>query len=278
MDPPRRPLPPAAGRREEERQEVTTTHTTEVRRIRRDSDAEAVARAVYEDLLRLLVTLATADWEAVTDCAPWTVADVVRHMVGAAKGHASLREEVRQFRYAAGHAHLFDGSRLDAMNDLHVQDHAHLDGPALIGELDRVWSDAVAGRMSRPAVMRMLRVPNDTTGSMPSGNGGRVRLGHLFDTILTRDVWLHRIDIARATGRALTYAAHDRRIISDVIAEWAERLGTRGFDLTITGPFEARFVSGDGAETLELDGVELCRILSGRAQHPSPLFETKVLF
>lgn len=257
---------------------TTATHITEVPRIRRDSDAEVVARAVYEDLLRLLVTLDTIDWDAVTDCAPWTVADVVRHMVGAAKGHASLREEVRQLRYAAGHAHLFDGSRLDAMNDLHVRDHAHLDGPALIGELDRVWSDAVAGRMSRPGVIRALRVPNDSSGSTPSGSGRRIRLGHLFDVIITRDVWLHRVDIARATGHAMTFAAHDRRIISDVIAEWAERLGDRGFDLTVTGPFEARFVSGDGAETLELDGIEFCRILSGRAQHPSPLFETKVLF
>lgn len=257
---------------------TTAIHTAAIPRIRRDSDAELMARAVYEDLLRLLVTLDTNDWDAVTDCAPWTVADVVRHMVGAAKGHASLREEMRQFRYAAGHAHLFDGNRLDAMNDLHVRDHSHLDGPALISELDRVWSDAVAGRMSRPGVIRVLRVPNDSTGSTPSGSGKRIRLGHLFDTILTRDVWLHRVDIARATGHVMTFGTHDRRIISDVIAEWAERLDDRGFDLTITGPFEARFVSGDGAETLELDGVELCRILSGRAHHPSPLFETKVLF
>lgn len=257
---------------------TTAIHTTEIPRIRRDSDADPVARAMYEDLLRLLATLETTDWDATTDCAPWTVADVVRHIVGAAKGQASLREEVRQFRYAAGHAHLFDGSRLDAMNDLHIRDHAHLDGPALIGELDRVWSDAVARRMSRQGVTRALRVPNESTGSTPRGSGKRIRLGHLFDTILTRDVWLHRIDIARAIGRAMTFGPHDRRIISDVIAEWAERLGDHGFDLTINGPFEARFVSGDGAETLELDGVELCRILSGRAKHPSRLFETKVLF
>lgn len=257
---------------------TTAIHTSEISRIRRDGDAEALARAVYEDLLRHLVTLEASDWDKITDCAPWTVADIVRHIVGAAKGHASLREEMRQIRHAAGHAHLFDGSRLDAMNDLQVQGHAHLDGPALISELDRVWSDAVDRRMSRPGLLRALRVPNDSTGSTPSGSGKRIRLGHLFDTILTRDVWLHRLDIARATGRSLTFGPHDRRIISDVIAEWAERLGDRGFDLTITGPFEGRFVSGVAAEALTLDGIELCQILSGRAQHSSRLFETKVLF
>lgn len=257
---------------------ATAIRATDIVRIRRDTDAAVVGRAVYEDLLRLLVALDPDHWERVTDCAPWTVADVVRHMVGAAKGHASLREEVRLMRYAARHAHRYDGSRLDAMNDRQVQDHAHLDGPALIGELDAIWSRAVDARMGRPGVMRMISVPNDATGSTPSGSGRRVNLGHLFDAILTRDVWLHRIDIARAVGHGLTFGPHDRRVIDDVIAEWAERLGERGFVLTVTGPFQARYVSGADGEHLELDGIELCRILSGRAAHPSPLFATKVLF
>lgn len=256
----------------------TAIDISQIRRIDRAGDAEALARAVYEDLLRLLVSLDETDWEKTTDCAPWTVADVVRHMVGAAKGHARLREEVRQFRYAARHAHAHDGSRLDAMNALQVRDHAHLGGPELISELDRVWSDAVASRMSRPAFLRVIRIPNETTGSTPPGSGRSIRLGHLFDVILTRDVWLHRIDIVRATGRDSTFAEHDRRIVEDVLAEWAAALGNRGFSLTITAPYSARYTAGSGVPELELDAIELCRILSGRAVHPSPLFETRVLF
>ncbi|MEX1272282.1 MAG: maleylpyruvate isomerase N-terminal domain-containing protein, partial [Acidimicrobiia bacterium] len=212
-----------------------------------------------------------------TDCAPWTVADIVRHLVGAAKGNASLREEFRQLFHGARHAREHDGSVLDATNNLQVSEHGHLSGPELIGELDRIWSDAVRRRMARSAVVRMVSVPNDSTGSTPSGTGARIKLGHLFDVILTRDVWLHRIDIARAIGRPVTLGPHDRRVIEDVIAEWAERLGT-GFDLTIDRPFIARYRAGRGGEHLVFDAIEICRVLSGRASHPSPLFDTKVLF
>lgn len=256
---------------------TTITPTDQITRLRRDTDAEEVARAVYEDVMRLLVTLEHDDWNCVTDCAPWTVADVVRHLVGAAKGHASVREEFRQFFHGARHAREHDGSGLDAMNDLQVREHAHLSGPELIGELDRIWSDAVRGRMARPALVRMVRVPNDSSGSTPSGTGARIKLAHLFDVILTRDVWLHRIDMARAVDRPLTFGPHDRRVVEDVIAEWADRLDT-GFDLTIEAPFAARYRAGDGGAHLTFDAIELCRVLSGRASHPSPLFDTKVLF
>lgn len=256
---------------------ATITPTHQITRLRRDTDAEAVARAVYEDVIRLLLTLQPDEWDRPTECAPWTVADMVRHLLGAAKGHASLREELRQFLHAARQARDHDGSNLDAMNDLQIREHAHLSGPELIDELDRVWSAAVRGRMARPELLRRVTVPNDSTGSTPSGTGARIKLGHLFDVILTRDVWLHRIDMCRAIGRPLTFGTHDRRVIEDVIAEWAERLDT-GFDLTIDAPFVARYQAKDGGEHLRFDGVELCRVLSGRADHPSPLFDTKVLF
>ena len=255
----------------------TVTPTNQITRLQRDTDAEEVARAVYEDVMGLLLTLEPDEWNRLTDCAPWTVTDMVRHLVGAAKGHASLRETLRQSVHGARHASEHGGSRLDAMNDLQVSEHAHLSGPELISELDRVWSEAVRGRMGRPAVIRMVRVANDTSGSTPSGTGARVKLAQLFDVILTRDVWLHRIDIARAVDRPVTFGPHDRRVIEDVIAEWAERLDN-GFDLTIVEPFIARYRAGDGGAHLTLDAIELCRVLSGRASHPSPLFDTKVLF
>lgn len=256
---------------------TTSTPTDRIVPIRRDTDAEQVGRAVYEDLLRVLVTLEPEDWHLPTECPGWTVADMVRHLLGAAKAHASLREEARQFRHARRHAKDHDGSSLDAMNDLQVREHTHLSGPELVSELDAVWSAALHARLGRPAVLRALRIPNDTSGSTPPGTGRRIRLGHLFDTILTRDVWMHRVDICRAVGRTPTFADHDRRVVEDVIAEWAARVRA-GIDLTIPTPYSARYVAGDGKVALEIDGIELCRVLSGRAHHPSPLFETKVLF
>ncbi len=61
-------------------------------------------------------------------------------------------------------------------------------------------------------------------------------MGYLLDVILTRDPWMHRVDIARATGRDLVLTPeHDGRIVADVVAEWARRHG-QPFTLTLTGP------------------------------------------
>ena len=50
--------------------------------------------------------------------------------------------------------------------------------------------------------------------------------GYLFETILTRDTWMHRIDTAEATGRPLVLTAeHDGVLVADVVAEWAARHG-----------------------------------------------------
>ena len=91
------------------------------------------------------------------------------------------------------------------------------------------------------------------------------RMGYLLDVILTRDPWMHRVDIARATGRAIEPTAeHDGRIIADVVAEWARRHG-RPFTLTLTGPAGGEYAAGENGEHITIDAVEFCRTLSGRA-------------
>jgi hypothetical protein len=97
--------------------------------------------------------------------------------------------------------------------------------------------------------------------------GGRPetwRMGYLLDTILTRDPWMHRVDIARATGRDLVLTSeHDGRIVADVVAEWARRHG-QPFTLTLTGAAGGGFAR-DGGDHITMDAVEFCRILAGRA-------------
>lgn len=91
------------------------------------------------------------------------------------------------------------------------------------------------------------------------------RMGYLLDVILTRDPWMHRVDIAHATGREIELTPeHDGRIIADVVAEWARRHG-ESFTLTLTGPVDGEYVSGENGEQITIDAVEFCRILSGRA-------------
>lgn len=91
------------------------------------------------------------------------------------------------------------------------------------------------------------------------------KMSYLLDTVLTRDVWMHRVDIARATGRELVLTPdHDGRLVADVVKEWARR-HAKPFDLRLEGPAGGTFTSaGGGGETITIDAVDFCRILSGR--------------
>ena len=106
---------------------------------------------------------------------------------------------------------------------------------------------------------------------------GQWTAGYLFDVIHTRDPWMHRIDICRATGREpVLSAGHDGRILADVVADWASRHG-QPFTLTLTGPAGGSFRAGESGPDLELDAVEFARILSGRGRAPG-LLATAVPF
>jgi hypothetical protein len=91
------------------------------------------------------------------------------------------------------------------------------------------------------------------------------RVGYLVDVILTRDTWMHRVDISRATGRPMVLTPeHDGRIVSDVVAEWARRHG-RPFTLRLEGTAGGSYTTAGSGEEIALDAVEFCRIVSGRA-------------
>ena len=102
-------------------------------------------------------------------------------------------------------------------------------------------------------------------------------IGYLIDVVLTRDPWMHRADIARATGaeHVLT-AEHDGVLVADVVAEWAARHG-QPYTLHLAGPTGGSWASGEGGPLIETDAVEFCRILSGRGR-ASGLLTTHVPF
>lgn len=71
-------------------------------------------------------------------------------------------------------------------------------------------------------------------------------------------------------GMPRTIAAHDGRILTDYIAEWA---GTHGkpFVLELSGPAGGTFESGNGGERVEMDAIEFIRVLAERAEGPGVL-------
>jgi hypothetical protein len=83
--------------------------------------------------------------------------------------------------------------------------------------------------------------------------------------VLTRDPWMHRLDLARATGQDLVFTAdHDGIIVADIVAEWARRHG-QPYRVKLTGPAGGSWSSSTGGEEIVMDATDFCRIISGRA-------------
>lgn len=226
------------------------------------------AEEEYRRLLELLRGLADEDWTKPTDCTEWDVRELVAHLAGAARAYPGLRELTRQQR--VGKPLKPGADSVDQINAAQVHERAEHTPAQLLEELEEVAPEAVQARGRVPRVVRALPVPfGPPLGTKP--------LGYLFDRILTRDQWLHRIDLCRAVGREPELTAdHDRPLVSDAVGEWASR-HRQPFHLTLTGPAGGRWGGGEGGEVLELDAVEFCRIVSGRAAGDG-LLATRVNF
>jgi hypothetical protein len=58
--------------------------------------------------------------------------------------------------------------------------------------------------------------------------------------------------------------AHDGRLVADVVADWARRHG-EPFTLVLTGSAGGRWRAGDGGALIEIDALDFCWTLAGRA-------------
>lgn len=218
--------------------------------------AYRLAATEYQRFLTLLRGLAPADWTRATECPGWDVRAVAGHVLGMAEMGASVRETARQSRLATA-----AGGGIDALTDLQVREHAQLDAPGVLAGLDEVAPRAVRGRRRLSRVAGRLKLPEE---QVVGADREWWRIGFLLDVVLTRDVWMHRVDVCRATGGELQLTReHDGVLVADVVAEWAQRHG-RPFRLRLTGPAGGEWSAGDEGERLELDAVEFCRVLSGR--------------
>ena len=236
--------------------------------------AMVLAEEAYDRFVDVLAHVDDDDWQRPTDCVGWSVRDLAGHVVGAMRSAASVRELARQQREAARRTKAQGGQLVDHLTTRQIEVTADLSTAALVAEARRLVPRATAGRRRTPAPLRRLvRIPvevHDLAETWP--------LGYFVDVILTRDAWLHRIDLCRALDRAPELTPdHDGRIVADVVDEWGRRHG-RPFHLVLTGPAGGAF--GDPAvDALELDAVEFCRIVSGRATGTGhPLLATEVPF
>lgn len=222
-------------------------------------EAMNLQRAEMERTIGLLRTLSPDGWGAQTECPAWDVRRMYLHVLGACEAAASMKEQVRQMRAAKRHQKAEGGPLEAGLSAVQVRERESLSPTALVERLTAIAPRTVKRRSSIPGFVRN-RVSMKVDGPVVE----RWKLGYLVDTIYLRDLWLHRVDTCRATGRPLELSAeHDGRIVADVVEEWARRHG-QPYTLELTGAAGGSFAAGDGRERLTLDAVEFCRTLGGR--------------
>jgi uncharacterized protein (TIGR03083 family) len=231
-----------------------------------------LAATEYQRITAQLRELPAPDWSRPTGCTGWDVQTMACHVLGMAEMAASLREQARQFRAARRRGGLF----IDALTAVQVGKHAGESAAEIVAGLAATGPKAVKGRRRTPAPMRRIPLrgqPVDETGTQSE----TWTLGYLVDVILTRDTFMHRSDIAAATGRPMELSAdHEGVLVADIAAEWAARHG-QACTLALTGPAGGAWAWGDGGRSYRLDAIDFCRILSGRGTGED-LLTTRVPF
>lgn len=223
-------------------------------------DAVALQAVELERTIALLASLSPNEWTAQTDCPAWDVRRMYLHVLGACEAGASFKEMVHQMKVARG-VQKADGGPLEAaLSSVQVRERDGLTPDELVRRLRDIAPRTVRRRRSLPApVRRAIRMKVD--GPVVE----RWALGYLVGTIYLRDMWLHRIDASRAVGREPVLSAdHDGRIVADAVGEWARR-HAQPFELDLTGTAGGSFTAGSGGPVLEMDAIECCRTLGGRA-------------
>lgn len=216
-----------------------------------------LAGTEYDRFAALLSSLGPDDWSTDTECPGWDVRAMAAHCLGMAEMAASMREGMRQQKAAKQRG----GEFIDALTAVQVDERADLTPQQVVDRYRAFGPRAARARRRTPGFLRRRRMPGQQEV------GGQLEtwtLGYLIDTILTRDPWMHRADITRATGRPLTITAdHDAVLVADVVTEWAAR-HDKPCHLHLTGPAGGTWTFGSDGPTIELDAIDFCRALSGR--------------
>jgi uncharacterized protein (TIGR03083 family) len=211
----------------------------------------------------LLQRLEADHWSAPTVNAGWDVRATAGHMVGMIEMMSSLPKLIRQ-QVAAQRAARRTGApvSIDELTALQVRQNASFTSTQLIAKWQAMAPRAVRGRRRMPTVVRNRTLPE---AQLVDGRLERWTFGYLVDVILTRDPFMHRLDIHQAIGlSAHVTPEHDGQIVDDVVREWAQRHG-KPYTLELTGPAGGHWSAGHG-EQIKLDALDFCRILSGRGE------------
>lgn len=222
------------------------------------TDAVGVARAELSALVDQVYELTADDFRSPTECEGWTIRDVVAHLTGAADEAVHLRVQAKHMITAK--TRLRKLPLVDALTTQQIADRSQKSDVDIVSELASLAPKVPAARARVPGLIRRQKFPDPA--ALPGDN-----LGYLLDVIYTRDVWMHRIDISRATSRPLPDSGVDDVVVGQIVRDLQRGWSGPSFGLQLTGRTEGEWPVGtpDAGPTVTVDTVVLCRLLSGRS-------------
>ncbi|MDQ6934567.1 MAG: maleylpyruvate isomerase family mycothiol-dependent enzyme [Actinomycetota bacterium] len=228
------------------------------------ADAVSVAEAEYAALLTMLRALPEAEWERPTDCTGWTVRDIVAHVAGAADEAVHLTVQGRHMFKAKTRDRKM--ALVDSLSKQQIADREQRTNSEILNELAVLATRAPKARSRVPMPMRRMALPD------PARQPGD-SMGYLLDVIYPRDVWMHRIDISRATGCEMSDSGAEDVVVAQVVRDLQRAWRGAPFTLTLTGRGAGSWpIGGENGGVLVADTVDLCRLWSGRSDESSPSY------
>lgn len=222
-------------------------------------EAHTLLRTELERLLALAERLDTVDWTKPTACALWTVRDMLAHQAGGYASGTGYGELIHQYGSIPRPGQLPE----DAINARQLAERAGKSPAELIDELRRVGPIAIDKWAHQFRALKLLGVPHPVAGQLS--------MRHLMWVIHSRDTWMHRLDICRATGRNFVQTlGHDDRIAAlvmlDVAKALARKLGGRAIEVELSGLAGGVWKIGTGQieATLRMDALDFNIHASGR--------------
>ncbi|GAB3021679.1 hypothetical protein GCM10011376_21290 [Nocardioides flavus (ex Wang et al. 2016)] len=219
------------------------------------------AAAEYAALVEMVEAFSAQHWSLPTDCTDWRVRDMVAHLAGAAEEACRLRVQLRHAVGALRGLRRGDGELVDLLCVAQIADRAGLSDAALAADLRRWALAAPDARRRQPGVLR--RVPLPSFAGLPDG----ARLAYLLDVVYVRDVWLHRVDLHRATGLDMPVTDAEAEVVAQVVRDLDLAWSGPALMLELTGRGGGRWSIGEGepAAVVTEDAVAFMRLLSGRS-------------
>lgn len=241
-------------------QQTRAPHALTISRPDR-GDVARVGAAELEAFDALLGELAPDEWRRPT-ASGWTVHEMVAHVVG--QQAESARPWTITGKIRAARRRFPEMSSLDAHNALQIEEFGPLPSPELKQRLVTLGAKAVRSRRRTPSLIRK----QSTLRYFPEEPLVQPTLAYVIDVLSNRDTWMHRVEIARATGRPFVPGEHDAGVVAQVVRDLAAEWTGPSIVLNLGA---GRWILGDGdpVASVRTGMLDYLWLLSGRGGSPS---------